>query len=337
MDRESIRSFTSAVGSGPSRADCFEVAVLVPCHNEEATIGDVVEDIRQILPHAIVYVYDNNSIDRTVERAKAAGAIVRRENHQGKGRVVRRMFADIEADAYVLIDGDGTYDVESAPAMIARLMDECLDMIVGVRVHNDTAAYRPGHVLGNRVLTGFVASVFGPTFTDLLSGYRVFSRRFVKSFPALSSGFEIETELAVHALELGLPVAEMATVYYSRPEGSVSKLRTFSDGWKILWTIVRLYQSERPLQFFLIMGAALASAAIVLAIPLYITYLNEGVVPRIPTAILVTGMMLLASLLTTCGLVLDTVTRGRQEIKRLSYLGQSRWARQPDSARARTA
>ena len=283
------------------------VAVLVPCFNEEATIGKVVADFRAALPEAAIYVYDNNSADRTGEVARAAGALVRRERHQGKGNVVRRMFADVDADLYVLVDGDATYDAASAPTMIARLIEERLDMVVGARVDHEEAAYRRGHRTGNRLLAGFFALAFHATFSDILSGYRVFSRRFVKSFPVLSRGFEIETELCVHALELELPVAEVPTPYYARPQGSVSKLSTWRDGLQIVSTIVGLYRSERPLAFFSGLGIALALVSVGLAIPIFVTYFELGIVPRIPTAILSTGLMLLASLSIVAGLVLDTV------------------------------
>jgi len=298
------------------------VAVLVPCYNEERTIAAVVAGFQAALPQATVYVYDNNSADRSAEVARAAGAVVRRETHQGKGNVVRRMFSDVDADLYVLVDGDATYDAPSARAMITHLLDARLDMVVAVRVEQDQAAYRPGHRAGNRLLTGFVAHVFGETFTDLLSGYRVFSRRFVKSFPVLSGGFEIETELTVHALELGLPVSEWQTPYYSRPEGSQSKLSTWRDGIRILWTILRLYRSERPMLFFGAIGLSLAIVAVGIAIPVVVTYLEQGVVPRLPTAVLSTGLMVIAMLAIACGLILDTVTRGRRELKRLAYLAQ---------------
>ena len=298
------------------------VAVLVPCYNEDVAIAQVVADFRANLPHAAIYVYDNNSTDHTFEVACAAGATVRREIRQGKGHVVRRMFGDIEADIYVLVDGDATYDAPSARRMIARLVEDRLDMVVGARRDQEEAAYRPGHRFGNRVLTGFVANVFGAAFADMLSGYRVFSRRFVKSFPALSSGFEIETELTVHALNLELPVAEIETPYYARPEGSVSKLSTWRDGLRIFRTIVRLYRSERPLPFFGGIGLALAIVSIALAIPIFVTYVEEGLVPRFPTAVLSTGLMILAFLAAACGLVLDTVTRGRREMKMLAYLAQ---------------
>jgi hypothetical protein len=298
------------------------LAILVPCFNEEAAIGRVVADFRAALPDAVVYVYDNNSTDGTVEVAAAAGALVRRETHQGKGNVVRRMFADVDADIYVLVDGDATYDAPSARGMIARLVDDRLDMVVAARVDREQDAYRPGHRTGNRLLTRFFASVFGATFTDILSGYRVFSRRFVKSFPVLSRGFEIETELAVHALELELAVAEIPTPYYARPQGSVSKLSTWRDGLRIVATIVSLYRSERPLAFFSAIGIVLAVASVGLAIPIFVTYFEQGTVPRLPTAVLSTGLMLLAFLSIVAGLVLDTVTRGRREMKLIAYLQQ---------------
>ncbi len=300
----------------------MRIAVLVPCFNEEAAVASVVGGFRKALPAAQIYVYDNNSKDRTAAVARAAGAEVRSERRQGKGHVVRRMFADIEADVYVLVDGDATYDAPSAPGMIERLVNDHLDRVVGLRVDREQAAYRRGHRTGNWLLTSFLSSVFGQAFTDILSGYRVFSRRFVKSFPVLSDGFEIETELTVHALELTMPVAEIETPYYARPEGSVSKLNTWRDGFRILGTILRLYRSEKPLRFFTIIGLFLALVAIGLAIPLAVTYLEEGVVPRVPTAILSTGLMIVAVLSVSSGLVLDTVTRGRREMKLLNYLSQ---------------
>jgi len=306
----------AASASGPR----YQVAVLVPCYNEERAIAKVVADFRAALPEATVYVYDNNSTDRTVEAARAAGAVVRREAYQGKGHVVRRMFNDVEADVYVLVDGDATYDAPSAPAMIAKLVEERLDMVVAARVDREEAAYRRGHRTGNRLLTGFVTHTFGRSFTDILSGYRAFSRRFVKSFPILSGGFEIETELTVHALELELPVGEIATPYYSRPIGSASKLSTWSDGFRILWTVLKLYRAEQPLSLFGAFGVALAIMAVGLAIPVLVTYVQEGLVPRLPTAVLSTGLMLLAFLSIAVGLILDTVTRGRRELKLIAYL-----------------
>ena len=300
----------------------LRIAVLVPCFNEEAAIATVVGDFRKALPAAEIYVYDNNSRDRTVEVARAAGAHVRSERRQGKGHVVRRMFADIEADIFVLVDGDATYDAPSAQRMIDALVNDHLDMVVGVRIDQSTAAYRPGHRTGNRILTSFLSTVFGEAFKDILSGYRVFSRRFVKTFPVLSDGFEIETELSVHALELALPVGEIETPYYARPAGSISKLNTWRDGFRILGTILKLYRSEKPLRFFTAIGAFLALVSIGLAVPIIITFLEEGLVPRLPTAVLSTGLMIVAMLSISSGLVLDTVTRGRREMKLLAYLSQ---------------
>ncbi len=294
--------------------------MLVPCYNEQVAVAKVVKSFRAALPTAAIFVFDNNSTDNTAAAARAAGAEVFEEKRQGKGFVVRRMFTDVEADVYVLVDGDATYDAASASAMIERLLDDRLDMVVASRIDREQAAYRAGHRTGNRLLTGFVASVFGSTFKDMLSGYRVFSRRFVKSFPVLSGGFEIETELTIHALELGLAVAEIDTPYYARPKGSTSKLNTWSDGFRILRTIVGLYRAERPLTFFTGIGMALALASIGFAIPVFVTYFETGLVPRLPTAILSLGLMLLACLSGAIGLVLDTVTRGRREMKLLAYL-----------------
>jgi len=301
----------------------MRIAVLVPCFNEEAAVATVVADFRKALPSAAIFVYDNNSSDRTVAVARAAGAEVRNERRQGKGHVVRRMFADVDADVYVLVDGDATYDAASAPRMIDRLVSDRLDMVVGFRVDQVQAAYRPGHRIGNRMLTGFLSSVFGEAFKDILSGYRVFSRRFVKSFPVLSDGFEIETELTVHALELALPVAEIDTPYFARPEGSFSKLNTWRDGFRILGTILKLYRSEKPLRFFSVIGIFLMLISIGLAIPIVVTYLEQGIVPRLPTAVLAMGMMIVAVLSVSSGLVLDTVTRGRREMKLLAYLSHA--------------
>ncbi|QQO36025.1 glycosyltransferase [Bradyrhizobium diazoefficiens] len=298
------------------------IAVLVPCYNEEAAVATVVADFRKALPGAEIYVYDNNSRDNTAAVAREAGAIVRSERRQGKGHVVRRMFADVEADIYVLVDGDATYDAPSAPRMIDKLLEEHLDMVVGLRIDQSQAAYRLGHRTGNRMLTGFLSSTFGHAFKDILSGYRVFSRRFVKSFPVLSDGFEIETELAVYALELSLPVAEVETPYYARPQGSFSKLNTWRDGFRILGTMLKLYRSERPLRFFTVIGILLALAAITLAIPIVVTFIETGLVPRLPTAVLSMGLTIVAMLSVSSGLVLDTVTRGRREMKMLAYLSQ---------------
>src|ERR1700675_2990727 len=299
------------------------IAVLVPCFNEEAAVATVVADFRKSLPAAEIFVYDNNSTDRTIAVARAAGAQVRSERRQGKGHVVRRMFADIDADVYVLVDGDATYAAASAPRMIDALLSERLDMVVGLRVDQAAAAYRRGHRTGNWMLTSFLSSVFGQAFKDILSGYRVFSRRFVKSFPVLSDGFEIETELSVHALELALPVTEIETPYYARPEGSVSKLNTWRDGFRILGTILKLYRSEKPLRFFTAIGILLTLVSVGLAIPVIVTYLEQGLVPRLPTAVLSMGLMIVAILSISSGLVLDTVTRGRREMKLLAYLSQA--------------
>lgn len=296
------------------------IAVLLPCYNEEATIAATVAGFREALPDAAIYVYDNNSGDRTREIAAKSGAIVRSERQQGKGHVVRRMFADVEADVYVMADGDLTYDPASAPEMASLLLADQLDMVVGTRRHAAAAAYRGGHVLGNRLFTGLLAGLFGRSFNDIFSGYRVFSRRFVKSFPVLSSGFEIETEMSVHALELRMPVGEVETRYLARPEGSESKLSTYGDGWRILKTIATLYRVERPTLFYGGIGALLLLAALILSIPLVTTYLETGLVPRVPTAILVTGMSIVAVLCFFAGLILDTVTRGRRETRRLAYL-----------------
>ena len=296
------------------------IAVLLPCYNEETAIAQTVAAFRSALPGADIYVYDNNSSDRTREVAAEAGAIVRAERMQGKGNVVRRMFADVEADIYVMADGDATYDASAAPVLVRKLLDEQLDMVVGARQSELEEAYRLGHRLGNRLFTGLLASLFGRTFSDIFSGYRVFSRRFAKSFPALSRGFETETEISVHALELVMPVGEVVTAYGARPEGSHSKLSTWRDGWRIMRTIIHLFRIERPVLFYGSFSLFLATLAIVLSIPLAITFLQTGLVPRFPTAILATGLALVAALALTAGLVLDTVTRGRREQKLLAYL-----------------
>ena len=296
------------------------IAVLLPCYNEEAAIADTIAGFRTALPDATIHVYDNNSADRTVELARAAGAVVQTERQQGKGHVVRRMFADIDADVYVMADGDLTYDPKAAPEMVRMLLADQLDMVVGTRQHEAAEAYRGGHVIGNRLFTGLLSGLFGRSFTDIFSGYRVFSRRFAKSFPVLSAGFEIETEMSVHALELRMPVGEIETAYGARPEGSASKLSTYRDGWRILRTIGTLYRVERPVLFYGGIGLLLLLAALLLAVPLVMTYLDTGLVPRVPTAILVTGMTIVAVLCLFAGLILDTVTRGRREVRRLAYL-----------------
>lgn len=298
----------------------YSIAVLLPCFNEETTIAGVVRHFREIMPGATIYVYDNNSTDRTVQEAEQAGAIVRKEQLQGKGNVVRRMFADIEADVYVLSDGDETYDVASAPKMVSTLIRNKLDMVAASRVSTETTAYRPAHQFGNRFLSGLVAWLFGDRFKDILTGYRVFSRRFVKSFPALSWGFEIETELTVHALELRMPSAEIDTPYHPRPAGSESKLNTWRDGSRIFLTIMLLLKEVRPMFFFSNISLVLAAASVLLAWPLLTTYIETGLVPRFPTAILSTGLMSVAFVNLICGIILDSVTRGRREVKRMGYL-----------------
>lgn len=306
--------------SDPLHAAEPSIAVLLPCYNEAVAIGATVESFRRALPGARIYVYDNNSTDGTFEAAQRAGASARRERTQGKGAVVRRMFADIDADVYVLCDGDDTYDAPAAAQLVERLSADRLDMITGVRRETDVAAYRPGHRFGNQLLTGLVRWVFNAHVADMLSGYRVLSRRFVKSFPTQTTGFGLETEMTVHALQLLMPTDEVVTAYKERPPDSMSKLRTYHDGWRILMLIVVLAKEERPLWFFGIIGVALAALAIALAIPLFIAYIETGLVLRQPTAVLTTGLMLLAWLSFVCGLILDTVTRGRWELKRLQYL-----------------
>ncbi|MEQ9671582.1 glycosyltransferase family 2 protein [Coleofasciculus sp. G2-EDA-02] len=298
------------------------IAVLLPCHNEALTIAQVVTEFQSTLPEAKIYVYDNRSTDNTAEQAVKAGAVVRHEPRLGKGNVIRRMFADIEADIYIMADGDNTYEVPAVRRLVERLLGEQLDMVVGVRRTSagESAAYRRGHRGGNAFLTGFVKFLFGARLLDMLSGYRVFSRRFVKSFPALSSGFEIETEFTIHALELKMPFAEEPTVYISRPPGSESKLKTFKDGWRVLGTALLLFKEVRPFLFFSIIFVMLALISLILGIPIVETFLETGLVPRFPTAILAASIMLLAFLSLTCGLILDSVARGRREVKRIAYL-----------------
>jgi glycosyltransferase involved in cell wall biosynthesis len=316
-----------------------EIAVLVPCFNESAAIAKVVADFRAALPRATVYVYDNNSTDDTSAIAASAGAEVRRETRRGKGNVMRRMFQDIEADVYVMVDGDDTYDAAVAPGLVDRLIADDLDMVVGKRVETHQAAYRAGHRLGNRVLTGLVRWLFGARIDDMLSGYRVFSRRFVKSFPSFSREFEIETELTVHAMQLRMPVAEIATNYKERPPGSTSKLRTFRDGWRILLAIVNLMRNERPLMFFSLIGFVLAVIALVLGIPVVLAYLATGEVRRFPTAILCSGLGVIAVMSAATGLILDLVAHVRREARRLVYLQHPapRAARRPDAGHTAAA
>ena len=315
-----MSDLTISIRDQATEAHPVTVAVLVPCYNEEITIGKVVADFRAALSDATIYVYDNNSRDNTIDVAQRAGAVVRKELRQGKGNVVRRMFADIEADVYVLVDGDDTYDAAASEGLVKRLVEERLDFINAMRVSTAKDAYRAGHRFGNWLLTGLVRQIFGPQFNDMLSGYKILSRRFVKSFPAMSSGFETETELAVHALELRMPSTEVATVYKERPPGSVSKLRTYSDGAQIMLLITRLVKDERPLHFFGLSGLTLIVVALLLSIPLLVTYLETGLVPRFPTAILSAALVIVGVLSIFAGLILDMTTKTRREMKRLIYL-----------------
>ena len=320
---QSIRFVVDTVFPAP--AGCIDdgvvsIAVVIPCLDEEAAIAGVVRDFRAALPAARIYVYDNASTDGTAEAARKAGAVVRSESTRGKGNVVRRMFGDVDADIYVLVDGDGTYPADCAPKMIEVLVDGRLDMVSGARNPEQEAAYRPGHQFGNVFITRLVGLVFGQRYVDILSGYRILSRRFVKSFPAHSRGFEIETEIAVHAREMRLPCTELEVPYFGRPEGSSSKLKTVRDGAAIVRTIFALIREERPLEFFSVVFVLFELAAIILAWPLFAEYLDTGLVPRLPTAVLCTGLTLLGFLCLACGLILDTVTRSRREIRRLHYL-----------------
>lgn len=302
----------------------LRVAVLVPCYNEAATVAQVVEDFRAALPEAEIYVFDNNSTDGTSEIALAAGAIVRREPQKGKGSVVRRMFADVEADLYIMVDGDATYDASAAPGLIEYALDGGYDMVNVARAETGQKAYRPGHRFGNRLLTGLVGTVFGTQTADMLSGYKLFTRRFVKSFPAMSRGFEIETEIMIHALELGIPIGEISAPYGERPEGSASKLETWKDGFRILRLVGVLVQRERPLEFFGAVAGALFLLALILGFPVVFTFLETGLVPRLPTAVLAATMVLSSLLSVAAGLILASVTHMRRELKRLAYLGTAR-------------
>lgn len=303
-----------------SRMMSPRVAVLIPCYNEEVAIANVIRGFHSELPEARIYVYDNNSTDETVATARAAGAIVRREIQQGKGHVVRRMFRDIDADFYLMVDGDNTYDIGVARTMLMLAQDGPVDLVNCIRLESEISAYRAGHRFGNIMLTEVVRRIFGSRVRDMLSGYKVFSRRFVKSFPVLSHGFDIETELTVHALELSMPVAHVEGKYHGRPEGSESKLRTYRDGWRILRMILKLIRHERPILFYGAVAGVLALTSIALAVPIFATYFKTGLVPRFPTAVLATGIMLLAALSLFASVVLDTVTRGRREVRLLAYL-----------------
>jgi glycosyltransferase involved in cell wall biosynthesis len=296
------------------------VAVILPCYNEGAAVATVVADFQRALPGATVYVYDNNSTDDTADAARRAGAVVRQETMQGKGNVIRRAFSDVDAEIYVMADGDGTYDATRAPEMVGLLRTDSLDMVVGVREEQGEGAYRRGHRTGNMLFNRTVAILFGDRFTDIFSGYRVFSRRFVKSFPALSAGFEIETELSVHAIQLRMPILEIPTAYSGRIEGTTSKLRTYRDGFKILRNIALFTQHYRPLLFYGVIAMMLAGLSVGLAYPVIVEFFETGLVPRFPTAILATGIMLTAALCMAIGLILHTMSRGQLEMKRLEYL-----------------
>jgi glycosyltransferase involved in cell wall biosynthesis len=318
MDAKTFDDTQGRIHAGPAR-----IAVLIPCYNEGLTIASVVAGFRAALPHSDIYVYDNNSADDTADAARAAGAIVRRERMQGKGHVVRRMFRDVEADLYLIVDGDDTYDASLAPAMVALAAAEGYDLVNYVRRDVEDSSYRPGHRFGNLLLTGIVRRIFGDQIQDMLSGYKVLSRRFVKSFPALADGFDTETELTIHALELAMPVAHVTGPYKGRPVGSTSKLNTYRDGIRILWIILVLFKHERPMQLFSLAALALALVSVALGIPVIIAFLNTGLVARLPTALLATGLMLIAALSFVTGLVLDTVSRGRRENRMLAYLSHA--------------
>lgn len=306
----------------PSPPTTPKVAVLVPCYNEAATIEDVIAGFRAALPQATIHVYDNNSTDDTLALATSAGAVVGNVSHQGKGHVVRRQFADIDADIYILVDGDATYSAACAPKLVNSVI-QGHDMVVGVRGAVDSGAYRFGHAFGNRLLTGFLSWIFGQRFQDILSGYRAFSRRYIKSFPLLSNGFEIETELTVHALELNMPVAEIPTPYRERPDGSESKLNTWKDGFRILMTILKLFSTERPAMFYGTGSLLLMIGALALGFPLITTYLETGLVPRYPTAIIVTSMFILSGLMLLAGIIINSIATGRREAKIMAYLNQT--------------
>ncbi len=294
--------------------------MLVPCRDEEATVADVAAGFSTSLPGCVVYVYDNGSSDATAVRAAEGGAVVRTEAVPDKGGVVRRMFAEVEADVYVMADGDGTYDPAQAVLLVKRLVSDGLDMVVGTRAGVRVDAGRAGHTLGNRMFNRLYRALFGTGFTDILSGYRAFSRRFVKSFPAVSSGFEIETEMSVHASQLRLPTAEVEVSYGRRIDGSASKLRTVADGTNILRAMLVLLKENRPLVFFGAIAGAFFAMALVLGVPLAVTFAQTGLVPRLPTAVLITGLVLMGLLSGAAGLILDSIAKGRLEAKRLAYL-----------------
>lgn len=300
----------------------YSTAVSIPCYNEENTVAKVVKDFKKSLPGAKVYVFDNNSSDNTIKTALKAGAIVKKVKLSGKGNVVRRMFADIEADVYLMVDGDDTYDAKSAQKLVDKLLNEDLDMVVGCRVEDnqENNNYRLGHRTGNKILTGSVQKMFGGNFTDMLSGYRAFSRRFVKTFPAESRGFEIETELTVHTLEMRMPYGEVDTPYFERPEGSESKLSTYKDGIRILSMIVRLYSNEKPMSFWGIISLVIFALSMILVMPVFMEFIDTGEVPRFPSLIAGMSLMILSFLSFSIGLILRTVTKGRFELKHMAYL-----------------
>lgn len=313
----------------------LKIAVLLPCYNEEQTIAAVVSDFRRAIPQAEIYVFDNASTDRTSFMAQAAGASVIRETHKGKGHVVRRMFAEVEADVYLMADGDGTYDAASAPELIALMLRERADMAIGARANIIQDAGRKGHAFGNRLFNSLYKRLFSNDYKDIFSGYRVFSRRFVKSFPALSKGFEIETEMSVHASELAMPVVEIELPYGKRPEGSTSKLNSVRDGLKILRTFVRLLKETHPVRFYGSLALCAMLLSLGLGAPIIMTYMETGLVPRFPTAILSMGLALMAVILSACGMILDSVAQGRIETKRLAYLMQPALRTAPRSAKNR--
>lgn len=296
------------------------IAVLIPCYNEALTIQTVISDFRAALPEASIYVYDNRSTDNTLSLAKSANAQVKEVHLRGKGQVVRRMFTEIEADIYILVDGDATYDAPSAPRAIALLKEQSLDMIVCTRTPKDKSAFPRGHSFGNRWFTQAVNILFNSHFHDILSGYRVLSRRFVKSFPIISQGFEIEAEITIHAMQLGVPVAEINTPYAERPVGSTSKLRTLRDGFKILKRVLSLFFYFRPLLFFTVFFLGLSISSLVLGLPIVTYFLEHNTVPRLPTALLAASLGLLACMSLLCGIILDSISRSRQEAKRCWYL-----------------
>jgi glycosyltransferase involved in cell wall biosynthesis len=303
------------------------VAVILPCYNEGDAIAAVVADFRKALPAATVYVFDNASIDDTSEKASAAGAVVRLVRQRGKGNVLRQAFAQVEADVYVIADGDGTYDAAHAPELVSTLWNEQLDMVVGTREHRgERGAYRGGHQTGNRAFNWLVQRLFGEAFVDIFSGYRVFSRPFVKSFPALATGFETETEMSLHAIQLGLACVEIPTLYRPRGEAGESKLNTFRDGFRILWFIARLLKHLRPLFLFAVLASLTALASLAIGFGVVVEFMETGLVPRLPTAVAAASLMIIAGVGLATGLILDSVAYTQQETKRLAYLSIDRFA-----------